>query len=110
MQHVAGYFSNHQIIFVILILIFEPIYSMVRNPFCFSHTRLSVPFSFTARGTIHNSSKSFAILNLKEEYEPNQHLVAKKGDIILGYKIIEILEDALIVHDDKNNEVIVNIK
>jgi len=77
-----------------------------RNPFCFSDTKIKVPFSYTATAKVHSCSKSFAILSCTGTAQNNQNVIAKHGDTVLGYKVVDILDDVLTLQDDKNNEII----
>jgi len=111
MQTDFRYFASFKIVLVLFILGFLELKSKPpRNPFCFADTSSKVPFSYTATAKVHNCSKSFAILSYFENSRDHQKVIAKKGDTVLGYKIIDIFDDALTVQDDKNNEMILDLK
>lgn len=111
MQINSRYFTSVKIAHIVPILFFSFFKSgAMRNPFCFSDAKINVPFSYTAIAKVHNCSKSFAVLSYKEHSHHNQNVIAKKGDNILGYKIVDIFDDVITVQDDKNNELSVYLK
>lgn len=112
MQINLRYFTGFKIIYIfpLFILGFSEILSgLKRNPFCFSDTKIKLPFSCAAVAKVHNCSKSFAILSCPGNSVGNQKVIAKKGDDVLGYRIVDIFEDVITVQDDKNNEIILHL-
>jgi len=109
MQTNSRYFTSIKIAPVLPVLVFTfwgLFGNTKRNPFCFSDAKTKVPFSYSATAKLHNCSKSFAILTSLD----NKKIIAKKGDIHFGFKIIEINDDVLTVQDDNNNELLVPLK
>jgi hypothetical protein len=80
-----------------------------RNPFCFYDKKINVPFSCTAIAQVHKSSKSFAILSCIENSQ-RKNIIAKKGDLVFGFKIVDMFNDTITIQDDHNNEVILRLK
>jgi len=112
MQINFRYSTNHikrYVLSIIILAIFNLQGLVSRNPFCYSDLKSNIPFSYRAIAQVHNSSTSFAILSCQKN-ETIQNIIAKKGDVIFGYKIVDIFGDMLTVQDDKNNEIILYLK
>lgn len=51
----------------------------------------------------------FAILSYNENSQ-NKNIIVKKGDVIFGYKVVDVFDDIVTIQDDKNNEILLHLK
>lgn len=112
MQTNVRYFTAFKLVYFLPILLLTSfnLYGLInRNPFCFSDKKINIPFSCSAIAQVHNSSKYFAILTHGENQQ-RQNFIAKKGETILGYRIVDIFGDAITIQDNGNNEIILHLK